>query len=77
MTTATAIHAEPELRSVPEELDTAQAKLVYVTVAAATGATADDLADALDMKKIALFGVLSTLSNRGLIEQRNGEYVAA
>lgn len=77
MTTATAVHADPELLSVPDELDTAQSKLVYLTVHSATGATVDELSEALGMKKITLLGVLSTLSEENLVERRDGTYVPA
>ena len=60
---------------VTPELETAQSKLVYVTIAATGETTVDDLAATLGMQKIALLDVCSTLSDRGLVEQRDGRYV--
>lgn len=60
---------------VPATLETAQSKLVYVTLRSGNGMTVDELAGALGMKKIALFDVLSTLDERDLVDCRNGEYV--
>lgn len=61
----------------PNELTAADSKLVYLFVAVSDGATVDDLQTALDIKKISLFPVLDTLSDRGLIERVEDEYVAA
>jgi DNA-binding MarR family transcriptional regulator len=61
----------------PDELTAADSKLVYLFVAVSDGATVDDLQTALDIKKISLFPVLDTLSERGLIECVEDEYVAA
>jgi len=61
----------------PEELTAADSKLVYLFVSVSDGATVDDLQSSLDIKKISLFPVLDTLSDRGLIERVDEEYVAA
>jgi DNA-binding MarR family transcriptional regulator len=61
----------------PDDLTAADSKLVYLFVAVSDGATVDDLQTALDIKKISLFPVLDTLSERGLIERIEDEYVAA
>lgn len=61
----------------PDDLTAADSKLVYLFVAVSDGATVDDLQAALDIKKISLFPVLDTLSQRGLIERIEDEYVAA
>jgi len=61
----------------PEELTAADSKLVYLFVSVSDGATVDDLQSSLDIKKISLFPVLDTLSDRGLIERVDDEYVAA
>jgi DNA-binding MarR family transcriptional regulator len=61
----------------PDELSAADSKLVYLFVAVSDGATVDDLQASLDIKKISLFPVLDTLSERGLIERVDDEYVAA
>jgi DNA-binding MarR family transcriptional regulator len=60
----------------PDDLTAADSKLVYLFVAVSDGATVDDLQAALDIKKISLFPVLDTLSERGLIERVEDEYVA-
>jgi DNA-binding MarR family transcriptional regulator len=60
----------------PDELSAADSKLVYLFVAVSDGATVDDLQASLDIKKISLFPVLDTLSERGLIERVDDEYVA-
>lgn len=61
----------------PDDLTAADSKLVYLFVAVSDGATVDDLQTALDIKKISLFPVLDTLSERGLIERVEDEYVPA
>ena len=61
----------------PDDLTAADSKLVYLFVAVSDGATVDDLQTALDIKKISLFPVLDTLSERGLIERIEDEYVDA
>ncbi|WP_435066437.1 MarR family transcriptional regulator [Haloplanus sp. C73] len=60
---------------VPDELNASDSKLVYLFVAASDGATVDDLAENLDLKKITLFPVLDILSKRNLIDRIDGEYV--
>jgi len=61
----------------PNDLTAADSKLVYLFVTVSDGATVDDLQSSLDIKKISLFPVLDTLSERGLIERIDDEYVAA
>lgn len=61
----------------PDDLTAADSKLVYLFVSVSDGATVDDLQSGLDIKKISLFPVLDTLSERGLIERVDDEYVAA
>lgn len=70
------IDSRPTTRlDVPDELNASDSKLVYLFVAASDGATVDDLADSLDLKKISLFPVLDILSERGLVDRIDGEYV--
>jgi predicted transcriptional regulator len=59
----------------PEDLSATESKLVYLFVATSGRATVDDLHSSLDMKRITLFPVLDTLSDRGLIERADGAYV--
>lgn len=61
----------------PDDLTAADSKLVYLFVAVSDGATVDDLQAALDIKKISLFPVLDTLSQRGLVERVDDQYVAS
>ncbi|WP_090380775.1 MarR family transcriptional regulator [Natronobacterium texcoconense] len=63
--------------SVPESLESAQAKLVYIYLEAADGATIDDLGEALAMKKIDILSVLNSLSSRDFVAKRGEEYVVA
>ncbi|WP_339106481.1 MarR family transcriptional regulator [Haloterrigena salinisoli] len=65
------------IEPVPDDLDSAQAKLVYLCLEATGGATADDLGDLLAMKQLSILSLLNTLSSDGLIEQRGEEYVVA
>jgi DNA-binding IclR family transcriptional regulator len=58
--------------SIPEEIDTAQAKLVYLALVETNARTTEELVDLLELSKLTLFDVLSTLSERGLVE-RDGQ----
>ena len=62
---------------VPDDLTAADSKLVYLFVAVSDGATVDELQSSLGLKKISLFPVLDTLSERGLIARDDDEYVDA
>ncbi|MFC6716342.1 MarR family transcriptional regulator [Natrialbaceae archaeon GCM10025810] len=61
----------------PTELDTSQAKLVYLSLEATGGATATDLSETLAMTKLSILSVLRTLADRELIERNGAEYVPA
>ncbi|WP_226482433.1 MarR family transcriptional regulator [Natrinema amylolyticum] len=61
----------------PTELDSAQSKLVYLTLEATDGATVGDLSGLLDMQKLSILSVLSSLESEGLIERTGSEYVSA
>ncbi|ELY82488.1 hypothetical protein [Natrinema pallidum] len=61
----------------PTELDSAQSKLVYLTLEATGGATVTDLSDGLNMRKLAILSILSSLSSAGLIERTGSAYVPA
>jgi Mn-dependent DtxR family transcriptional regulator len=65
------------ITQLPTELDSAQSKLVYVTLEATGGATASDLSQLLNMQKLSVLSVCSALSSEGLIEQPGAEYVPA
>jgi len=65
------------LSPLPTELDSAQSKLVYVTLEATGGATTGDLSQLLNMQKLTILSVLSSLSSQGLIEETGSAYVVA
>jgi len=77
MSTTQMINRATDRFDLPQELSAADSKLVYLFVAVSDGATVDDLQSGLDIKKISLFPVLDTLSERDLIDRVDGEYVAA
>lgn len=66
-----------QLEPVPDDLDSAQAKLVYVYLEATGGATIDDLRKTLAMKKLSILSVLNTLSSAGYVDRRGERYVVA
>lgn len=47
--------------TIPDDIESPRAKLVYLYLATAGRSTVDDLAADLDMPKLALFSVLGTL----------------
>ncbi|NHN48269.1 TrmB family transcriptional regulator [Halostella sp. JP-L12] len=62
--------------TLPTELNSPCAKLVYLYVSVTGETTVDDVQDALDLQKITLFGVLDTLTSQGVVE-KTGDRVAA
>ena len=68
------IHRRPD--SLPNELNSPQAKLVYLYLETVGTATPDDLTDALSMKKISVLSILSSLSSDGLVEHEGDRFVA-
>ncbi|WP_435553022.1 helix-turn-helix domain-containing protein [Natrinema sp. CGMCC1.2065] len=63
--------------SIPTDLDSARAKLVYLYLAATGGATADDLCDDLAVTKGTVLSITGTLRDRGYLERRDGRYKLA
>ncbi|WP_049987210.1 TrmB family transcriptional regulator [Halobellus rufus] len=67
------MHTRPtaglETPSIPSELESPRAKLVYLFLSTHGEATLSELETGLDMKKISLYSILSTLCERGLIDQ--------
>lgn len=59
----------------PETLSSPQSKLVYLCLAASGGATVDELHEALDLRKITLFPVLETLTDRDVVTRDGETYV--
>lgn len=60
---------------IPTEIESDGSKLVYLYLHATGEATIEDLRSALDMKRLALYPVLDTLSSAGLVA-RDGETYA-
>jgi len=60
---------------VPNDLTSAESKLVYLFLTASDGATMEELHDALDIRKISLFPVLRTLTERNVVIREGSTYV--
>ncbi|WP_222918154.1 MarR family winged helix-turn-helix transcriptional regulator [Natrinema sp. SYSU A 869] len=65
-----------QIDPVPDGLESAQAKLVYIYLDVAEGATVDELGEILAMKKINILSVLNSLSSAGYVERTGSGYVA-
>ncbi|RZH68271.1 helix-turn-helix domain-containing protein [Natrinema altunense] len=65
-----------QLEPVPDDLESARAKLVYIYLDVTEGATVDELGEILAMKKINVLSVLRSLSSAGHVERTGSEYVA-
>ena len=63
--------------SVPTGLDSAQAKLVYLYVAASGTATPERLCDDLSVKKGTVLSITSTLRDRGHLERTDSGFKLA
>ncbi|PGF14830.1 MarR family transcriptional regulator [Natrinema sp. CBA1119] len=63
--------------SVPTDLDSARAKLVYLYLAASGGATAEDLCDDLAVTKGTVLSITGTLRDRGHLERADGRFELA
>lgn len=63
--------------TVPDDLRSSESKLVYLFLAASDGATIEELHDALDIRKISLFPVLRTLTDRDVVDCDGSTYVAS
>lgn len=60
---------------VPSNLGSPRAKLVYLYLATNGSATITELQRALDMTKLALYGVVKSLRSKGIVDRTAGEYV--
>lgn len=69
MSTAALTH---DRTAIPTDIESTGSKLVYLYLHTAGASTIEDLQSSLDMKQLALYPVLETLSSEGLIT-RNGE----
>lgn len=74
---ATATETKAERRTVPESLNSPQAKLVFHSLDAAGPGDADDLAERLNLKKMSLFSVLDSLQKQGFVERDGSQYCCA
>lgn len=61
--------------ALPTDLNSPQAKLVYLYLETAEGATLREISDALSMKKMAALSVTKSLTAQGLIEKGDDRYV--
>ncbi|GAB7018679.1 MarR family transcriptional regulator [Halostagnicola sp. A-GB9-2] len=59
----------------PTELNSSQAKLVYLYLETTGGATVGELSETLSMKKMATLSVMNSLSTQGLVEKVDDEYI--
>lgn len=60
--------------AVPSAVESPRAKLVYLYLGTDGASTVDTLATDLGMGKLALFSVLGTLANRGVVEAAGDTY---
>ncbi|WP_458190468.1 helix-turn-helix domain-containing protein [Haladaptatus sp. NG-WS-4] len=58
----------------PDELVSPRAKLVYLYLETTRGATLDELQNGLDLPKIALYTIVRTLRERGLVEKEGSAF---
>lgn len=65
-----------EIDALPESVETAEPKLVYLYLSVVEEATIEDLSETLGMKLLTLYPLLSTLTEDDLVERR-GETFAA
>ena len=61
--------------TVPGELNSPRAKLVYLYLSTHEGATIEELGERLEMKKITLYSILKTLRKQGFVEEKTDRYV--
>ena len=63
--------------TLPDDIESPRAKLVYLYLATGGEATLDDLQDGLGLKQITLYSVLGTLRERGLVRFEGNTYTPA
>lgn len=69
-------HQQPQVDlKLPDTVDTAGSKLLYLYLSIENEATIDELQAALGMKKITLYSLLQTLRNADLVERVGANYV--
>ena len=65
---------ELNVRDGVERIESANARLVYVYLAAVGEATVDELCDSLALTRLALFPLLEKLQSTDLVTKRQGVY---
>lgn len=63
------------IEPIPEDIESTQAKLVYVYLATTGSATIDELRETLALKKITLLSVLRSLIRADVVEKDGSNYV--
>lgn len=61
--------------SLPREIDSPQAKLVYLYLQLSNGATVGELEETLALKKITILSVLDSLAEQNLVERAGSTYI--
>ena len=72
--TAASQKGHSSVATVPEELESAQAKLVYLSLKTADGASVDELRSSVGLSKLTLHSILKTLGSRGIVREQDGTY---
>lgn len=67
--------ADPRVVSLPDTLQSPRTKLVYLYLRTAAGAKTAELKRSLGMQALALYPILETLVDEGLVERVDDEYV--
>jgi len=67
----------PTHGSMPPELSSPRAKLIYLYLSTNGSATVGRMGEDLGMKKISLYSILKNLSEEGLIEGTDDRYTLA
>lgn len=60
--------------SIPDEINSSTAKLVYVYLKSVVCATLEQLCSSLSMKKITIYPIISTLTKKGYITKSDNKY---
>ena len=68
---------DQRLTPIPDEIESSQGKLVYLSLLLTDGATVTELQETLSLKKITVLSVLDSLASRGLVQRTGGTYVPA
>ncbi len=63
--------------SVPEEINSSTAKLVYVYLKSVTSATLEQICESLSLKQITLLPILKKLITHGFVKKSNQKYSVA